>query len=42
MAKYKLTNVRFTEEEHEALRYLALSEGRSMADIQAGFVCRPG
>lgn len=33
MARYKLTNVRFTEEEHEALRYLALSEGRSMADI---------
>ncbi|MGE5585537.1 MAG: ribbon-helix-helix protein, CopG family [Bacillota bacterium] len=33
MVKYKLTNVRFTEEEHEALRHLAVSEGRSMADI---------
>lgn len=35
MAKYKLTNVRFTEEEHEALRYLALSEGRRIAAQEA-------
>lgn len=33
MVRYRLTNVRFTEEEHEALRHLAVSEGRSMADI---------
>lgn len=33
MAKYVVTNVRFTEEEHEKLRHLALHEQRSMADI---------
>lgn len=33
MGKYVLTNVRFTEKEHEALKRLALRENRSMANI---------
>jgi predicted DNA-binding protein len=33
MGKYVLTNVRFTKEEHEALKHLALRENRSMANI---------
>lgn len=33
MAKYVVTNVRFTEEEHERLRHLAVHEQRSMAEI---------
>ncbi len=33
MGKYVLTNVRFTKEEHEVLKRLALLENRSMANI---------
>lgn len=33
MGRYVVTNVRFTEAEHEKLRRLALEERRSMADV---------